>query len=67
MVSQLNDIEISPSSYMLAFLRQRGWLLPQEALTIPNVLPSDGTHAAAASEVPVWRLAFFGRLENRKV
>ena len=35
----LNDFEISPTNYMLAFLRQRGWLLPNVTTTIPNIIP----------------------------
>ena len=39
MASQLADVEISPTQYMLSFLRQRGWQLPQNTLTIPNIIP----------------------------
>ena len=35
----LNDCEISPTNYMIAFLRQRGWLLPDSTMRIPNVIP----------------------------
>lgn len=60
------DDVISPSAYMLAHLRQRGWHLPPASSVIPNIVPQ----AAHSSEVrqlqAVWRLAFFGRLEERK-
>ena len=36
---QLADALISPTRYMTAFLRQRGWRLPKTALVIPNVAP----------------------------
>ena len=39
MASQLADQEISPTQYMVSFLRQRGWQLPNTTLTIPNVIP----------------------------
>ena len=39
MANMLNDFEISPTNYMLAFLRQRGWLLPNVTTTIPNIIP----------------------------
>ena len=64
MVNQLNDVEISPTDYMAAFLRQRGWQLPDNTITIPNVLPE--VEAGQAGEKPVWRIAFFSRLEERK-
>ena len=35
----LNDCEISPTNYMIAFLRQRGWYLPDTTMRIPNVIP----------------------------
>ena len=112
MTLQLADALISPTHYMSAFLRQRGWRLPATSLVVPNVLPeleaaaaeslvcppgpclqarwplrralaclqwSRGVrcameHAAqralrgmqAGAEKPVWRLAFFSRLEERK-
>ena len=47
MANQLNDAEISPTNYMTAFLRQRGWKLPDESITIPNVIPEVEPDAAA--------------------
>lgn len=35
----LNDCEISPTNYMIAFLRQRGWQMPETTMRIPNVIP----------------------------
>ena len=35
----LNDCEISPTNYMIAFLRQRGWAMPEVTMRIPNVIP----------------------------
>lgn len=49
MANQLNDVEISPTNYMTAFLRQRGWRLPPSAITIPNVIPEVETAAAEVS------------------
>ena len=39
MANMLNDCEISPTNYMIAFLRQRGWHLPEVTMRIPNVIP----------------------------
>lgn len=43
----LNDMEISPTKYMLAYLRQRGWTLPNSTLVIPNIVPDAEKHALA--------------------
>ena len=47
MANQLNDHQISPTNYMTAFLRQRGWRLPNSTITIPNVIPEVEPKAAA--------------------
>lgn len=65
MAHLLNDVEISPTNYMLAYLRQRGWTLPNETLTLPNVLP-EVERTDIDAEKQVWRIAFFSRLEERK-
>ena len=39
MVNLMADTMTSPTAYMQAYLRQRGWQLPEETLTIPNVMP----------------------------
>ena len=49
MANQLNDHQISPTNYMTAFLRQRGWRLPNSTITIPNVIPEVEPKAAAVS------------------
>ena len=62
----LADDVKSPSAYMLAHLRQRGWRLPPAASVIPNIVPQAATSADNRQVKPVWQLAFFGRLEERK-
>jgi hypothetical protein len=49
MVNMLNDREISPTNYMLAFLRQRAWKLPEKSITIPNVIPEVDPEIEAVS------------------
>ena len=34
------DTMASPTAYMQAYFRQRGWQLPEDTLTIPNVMPA---------------------------
>lgn len=63
---QLADDVKSPSAYMLAHLRQRGWLLPPQASVLPNIVPQAVVSSTVRQEKLVWRLAFFGRLEERK-
>lgn len=49
LTNALNDIEISPTSYMLSYLKQRGWSLPNDTIVIPNVVPDAEKHAATAT------------------
>jgi hypothetical protein len=42
------------------------WLGCLNRLVIPNVIPLADMSALAGEEKPVWRLAFFSRLEQRK-
>ena len=69
---ELADIAVSPSEYMLGWMRQQGWRLPDTSVVIPLL-----TRAGATGEPPpeparpdgegrAERIAFFGRLEERK-
>src|SRR5919204_259951 len=67
---ELADVVVSPSQYLVDWMRQQGWPLPAAAHVIPHL-----TRAAATGEPQpqaettaerVRRLAFFGRLEERK-
>lgn len=49
MVNNLNDNEISPTNYMLAFLKQRAWGLPERTTTIPNIIPEVDPETEAVS------------------
>jgi glycosyltransferase involved in cell wall biosynthesis len=65
------DVVVSPSAYLVDWMRQQGWLLPEQTFVIPHV-----SRAGATGEPPparpsndaerVERLAFFGRFEERK-
>jgi glycosyltransferase involved in cell wall biosynthesis len=68
---ELADVVVSPSAYMLDWMREQGWRLPEDARVIPLVTRSaaTGEQPAAAEEHRnggVDRLAFFGRFEERK-
>jgi glycosyltransferase involved in cell wall biosynthesis len=67
---ELADVAVSPSAYLLDWMRGEGWRLPANAVVIPHL-----TRSAAMEEPPprtetnggpVERIAFFGRLEERK-
>jgi glycosyltransferase involved in cell wall biosynthesis len=67
---ELADVVVSPSAYLLEWMKQQAWRLPSRSLVIPYL-----TRGAATGEPPpraelgggrVERLAFFGRLEERK-
>ena len=68
---ELADVVVSPSAYLVDWMRGEGWQLPPQTFVIPHV-----SRAGATGEPPpppvqadvnrVDRVAFFGRLEERK-
>jgi glycosyltransferase involved in cell wall biosynthesis len=67
---ELADAVVSPSAYLVDWMRGEGWRLPERTSVIAHV-----SRAAATGEPPpappaqpgrVERVAFFGRLEERK-
>ncbi len=66
---ELADAVVSPSAYLVDWMRGEGWELPERTFVIPHV-----SRAGATSQEPppgpelrrVERLVFFGRLEERK-
>jgi glycosyltransferase involved in cell wall biosynthesis len=66
---ELADAVVSPSGYLVDWMRGEGWQLPDRTFVIPHVsrAGATGTEPPPAPELrPVERLAFFGRLEDRK-
>lgn len=66
---ELADAVVSPSAYLLDWMRYEGWRLPERSLVIPYLTRSVATgepapRAPALSAIR--RIAFFGRLEERK-
>lgn len=68
--AELADVVVSPSAYLVDWMRRRGWRLPDDTRVIPHPTRSAATgDPPPRHEVPggrVQRLAFFGRLEARK-
>jgi glycosyltransferase involved in cell wall biosynthesis len=69
---ELADVVVSPSLYLIDWMREERWRLPSRSLVIPLI-----SRTAALGEPPpqprpaphangVKRIAFFGRLEERK-
>jgi glycosyltransferase involved in cell wall biosynthesis len=66
---ELADVVVSPSGYLLDWMRAERWRLPQRSLVIPYLTRSAATGEpapVASAAGPVHRIAFFGRLEERK-
>jgi len=67
---ELADVVVSPSAYLIRWMSDQGWRLPERTLVVPYI-----TRSAALDEPPpqrasvtgsVERIAFFGRLEEKK-
>jgi glycosyltransferase involved in cell wall biosynthesis len=67
---ELADAVVSPSTYLLRWMRGQGWQLPEQSFVVPYLTRSAATGEPApvqtTPDLPVERLAFFGRLEERK-
>jgi glycosyltransferase involved in cell wall biosynthesis len=67
---ELADVVVSPSAYLVDWMRGEGWRLPTQTFVIPHVsrVAATGERRPAPVEPAegVERIAFFGRLEERK-
>jgi glycosyltransferase involved in cell wall biosynthesis len=67
---ELADCAVSPSAYMVRWMRDQGWRLPGKTVVIPLLTRSgatgDAPPEAQFGDDRAKRLAFFGRLEERK-
>jgi glycosyltransferase involved in cell wall biosynthesis len=70
--TEASDVVVSPSGYMLSYLKSRGWRLPPRTF-IQQYMTSQAIHDApglarekSASGELVSEIVFFGRLEVRK-
>lgn len=59
------DMVISPSQYMLDYMRREDWTLPRDVRVIPNPF-SRSTGATRDRDTAIDEVVFFGRLERRK-
>ena len=67
---ELADAVVSPSAYLVDWMRSEGWRLPTATFVIPHVSRAAATGERRPAPVEpaerVERIAFFGRLEERK-
>jgi glycosyltransferase involved in cell wall biosynthesis len=68
---ELADVVVSPSAYLLDWMRERGWQLPYRTHVIPLFTRSEATGEPAPTASrpdpdPLLRLSFFGRVDERK-
>jgi glycosyltransferase involved in cell wall biosynthesis len=65
----LADVAVSPSAYMLEWMERQGWALPPTTVVIPlltRTAVTDEQKQHVTQNGPIRRIAFFGRLEERK-
>ncbi len=63
------DIVVSPTQYLLGWMTQQGWELPERTYVMPYVLPevaNGKSQAAVPNAKKIREIVFFGRLEIRK-
>src|SRR5919201_4672783 len=67
---ELADVVVSPSAYILDWISAQGWRMPDATQVIPHVTRAAATGEpqprAEPSDERTRRIAFFGRLEERK-
>ena len=66
---ELADAVVSPSAWLLEWMRAHGWPVAESASVIPIIRQSvalDETPSRAPAGIPIRRLAFFGQLREGK-
>jgi O-antigen biosynthesis protein len=63
---ELADVVVSPSQYLLNWMREDGWVLPARSYVAHNILQPLEIHAPVAGDGSIRELVFFGRLDRRK-
>jgi glycosyltransferase involved in cell wall biosynthesis len=68
---ELADVVVSPSAYLIDWMRGRGWVLPERTRVIPYFTASEATGESAPlarrpTPDPIRRFAFFGRVDEKK-
>jgi len=62
---ELADLVVSPSRYLVDWMRTHGWRLPAQVETLQNIVPAAAAEGPTAT-AEIDEIVFFGRLESRK-
>jgi glycosyltransferase involved in cell wall biosynthesis/GT2 family glycosyltransferase len=62
------DVVVSPSQYLLSWMQENGWRLPERTYVAPYVLPEGvlAINPMPSQSGKIREIVFFGRLEMRK-
>lgn len=67
---ELADLVVSPSAYLVDWMRRQRWQLPERTMVVPYVTASMARERqeieSPKKPSPIERIVFFGRLEERK-
>jgi glycosyltransferase involved in cell wall biosynthesis len=64
--AELADVVVSPSAFLLEWMREQGWRLPEQSFAIPYFTAPAAERVQRPQPDPLRRLAFFGRVDERK-
>lgn len=64
--TELADLVISPSRYLLDWCLKEGWNLPQRTMILPYPFIPNNQHRYTKFDTQYKEICFFGRLETRK-
>jgi glycosyltransferase involved in cell wall biosynthesis len=68
---ELADVVVSPSAFLLDWMREQGWRLPERALVVPYFTRASATGETVSPRArptpdPLRRFTFFGRIDDKK-
>jgi glycosyltransferase involved in cell wall biosynthesis len=63
---ELADVVVSPSAFMVDWLRAQRWAMPARSFVQQNIQPRNVTVSRTVFSAPATEIVFFGRLETRK-
>jgi glycosyltransferase involved in cell wall biosynthesis len=60
------DVLFSPTQYMIEWVVNQGWEIPERTYVQPHILPDELTTEIRSEAAKIKELVFFGRLQKRK-
>ena len=64
--AELADIVISPSNYLLQYLKRHGWTFPEHTFVIQNLFPHQSIDFSGRAVEKLREIVYFGKLSVRK-